>query len=431
MITSRRSSCEASARTRQRARRVLCCAILAGASGCASVTPPAKPETIEIGDYHLRELHGEAEVSEYLNRLMALELERQKFQWPLWERQYDPDAETGFGLAEFSIANFGASKIEDVAMLASFTQSIVVTGESASGEASSITNNQESDVDEGDIVKRVGNHVLLLRRGRLFSFDIGPRTGFALRLVDRIDVPAELPKDGSEADVWYDELLIKGSTVVVIGYNYGLNATEIASLELSPLGRFARRETIYLTSFDYFDTSNYAARIVEGDLVLYVPVEVEVSSHRDSDGRIWPEGASAEWPMRMRYSPGGEVESVEPLFFDLRVYASFQAAGRWPVIHTIVRCPLDFVELRCRATGIIGPGDGTHYISREAFYLWLDSEEWVIDVDRVTTDDYRAWLEEDGYSGRSDDYKSVLYRIPLGVSPGDLEVGAVEVRGYP
>src|SRR3954453_17241740 len=62
-------------------------------------------------------------------------------------------------------------------------QEIAVTGFRASS-SSSITNNQEKDVDEGDIVKLYDRFLIVLQDGRLFSLDTGLQPG-ALRVVDR------------------------------------------------------------------------------------------------------------------------------------------------------------------------------------------------------------------------------------------------------
>ena len=43
----------------------------------------------------------------------------------------------------------------------------------ASGRADSITNVQTAGVDEGGIVKRAGDHLVILRRGRLFTVRVG------------------------------------------------------------------------------------------------------------------------------------------------------------------------------------------------------------------------------------------------------------------
>src|SRR2546430_9775159 len=91
----------------------------------------------------------------------------------------------------------------------------------APAAAESITNVQTAGVDEGGIVKRAGDHLVILRRGRLFTVRIG---GDALQPVSTVDAYAP---GSSPAGAWYDELLISGSTVVGIGFSYQRGGTEI------------------------------------------------------------------------------------------------------------------------------------------------------------------------------------------------------------
>ena len=77
--------------------------------------------------------------------------------------------------------------------------------------ADSITNVQTAGVDEGGIVKRAGDFLVILRRGRLFTVRVGGDTLQPVALRD-----AYAP-DTNPAGAWYDELLVDGPTVVVIG----------------------------------------------------------------------------------------------------------------------------------------------------------------------------------------------------------------------
>ena len=80
---------------------------------------------------------------------------------------------------------------------------------SVAAEADSITNVQHAGVDEGGIVKLHGDYLVVLRRGRLFTIslkDSKPRA-----VVDAFG-PGIDPRGA-----WYDEMLISGDTVAVIG----------------------------------------------------------------------------------------------------------------------------------------------------------------------------------------------------------------------
>ena len=135
------------------------------------------------------------------------------------------------------------------------------------GAAESITNNQEQGVDEGDIVKAYKEYLVVLRRGRLFALRVGGAGGAALAAVSRIDA---YPK-GSTMGTWYDEMLIHGDRIVVVGYSYEIGATEIGLFSISPEGKLAHVSTHFLRSNDYYSSRNYASRLVGSSLVFYMP----------------------------------------------------------------------------------------------------------------------------------------------------------------
>jgi uncharacterized secreted protein with C-terminal beta-propeller domain len=101
---------------------------------------------------------------------------------------------------------------------AAAAQSVTVT---AARAAPGITNTQEAGVDEGDIVKLKRDILVILRRGRLFTVSLAHR---GMRPVDSIDA---YPPGVDARDDWYDEMLISGDRVVVIGYSYARGRTEI------------------------------------------------------------------------------------------------------------------------------------------------------------------------------------------------------------
>ena len=69
---------------------------------------------------------------------------------------------------------------------------------SASAAGESITNVQTAGVDEGGIIKRHGDHLVILRRGRLFTVRIGDDS---LRPVAMVDAFAPGIEPGHS---WYD-----------------------------------------------------------------------------------------------------------------------------------------------------------------------------------------------------------------------------------
>ncbi|MDH5493377.1 MAG: beta-propeller domain-containing protein, partial [Myxococcales bacterium] len=253
----------------------------------------------------------------------------------------------------------------------------------------SITNNQVAGVDEGDIVKAVGDHLVVLRRGRLFSIRVGDDS---LRPVGRID----LAPPGHRGGTWYDELLVQGRTLVVIGYSYRYRATEIELLELGASGEITRTGTYFLRSGDYYSSRNYTGRIVDGRLVFYVPARLETRPL--VGGRI-------AGPSLLRFD-GGRIRGRRRLLRAQDV-AMTTGLGLYPVLHTIVSCELSGPELGCGARAVLGPAGRTVHVGRDAVYLWVTS---------------RA-RGGSGLLARP----ATLFRIPLG--PG--EPGALRVRGSP
>src|SRR6185503_2771781 len=97
--------------------------------------------------------------------------------------------------------------------------------------ADSVTNVQHAGVDEGGIVKVHGDHLVILRRGRLFTVTVD-----TLKPVSTNDAfgPGVDPRGA-----WYDEMLISGSAIAVIGYSYARGGTEIGLFEISRSGELS------------------------------------------------------------------------------------------------------------------------------------------------------------------------------------------------
>ena len=93
-----------------------------------------------------------------------------------------------------------------------------------------ITNNQTAGVDEGGIVKVHGDHLVILRRGRLFTVRVGSNS-----LAPVSSVNSYAPGVNPSND-WYDEMLVSKNTVVVIGYSYGRGGTEINLFDIDSRG---------------------------------------------------------------------------------------------------------------------------------------------------------------------------------------------------
>ena len=134
------------------------------------------------------------------------------------------------------------------------------------GADESVTNVQHAGVDEGGIVKVHGDHLVVLRRGRLFTVKLG---GGTLRPISAVDA------FGPEIDpnsTWYDEMLISDNTVVVIGYSYHRGGTEVGLFDIDRSGKLAYRSTYHLRSNDYYSSRNYSSRLIGNKLIFYTPL---------------------------------------------------------------------------------------------------------------------------------------------------------------
>lgn len=286
---------------------------------------------------------------------------------------------------------------------------VTVTGSRVQSSPASITNNQVEGVDEGDIVKQLGNYLVALRRGRLFSFELGSSAG-SVRAVNYIDVESLVPdEDGYEIDAWYDEILVYDETLILLGYSYEYQGSVIHRYRLREDGSFERLGEVLLRSGDYFDTSNYATRIVGNQLILYLPRPfVESSIGIDVHEIV-----------------AGSVQEEPRHSFEETIYTPLQHSLA-PLRHSILSCPLDRAEFSCSARSIVGPRASIFYISADAFYLWLNSADWAYNFRSMGNGQVRklAWRLDEDFA---DDEISVVYRIPLDQSP----VEVVRARGWP
>ena len=217
-----------------------------------------------------------------------------------------------------------------------------------------ITNVQTAGVDEGGIVKKSGDFLVILRRGRLFSIRAD---GDALEPIASIDA---FGPDIDGRDAWYDEMLISGSTIVVIGYSYERAGTEIGLFDLQPDGRMRYRATYHLASNDYFSSRNYASRLIGDTLVFYSPLN------------LFPDGAKEPTLPGLRLWRGNKDAAFRPIAAADRIYRSRLAEESLEqILHTITRCRIRDGEMDCASTAVIGPWGSAFYVSRDAVYVWM------------------------------------------------------------
>jgi hypothetical protein len=262
----------------------------------------------------------------------------------------------------------------------------------ADGEGENITNTQEAEVDEGGIVKMHGATLVILRRGRLFTVSTAAGD---LRPVDSIDA---YPPGVNVGGDWYDEMLVTGDRVVVIGYSYGRGGTEINRFRITREGKLSFEDAYHLRSNDYYSSENYASRLIGTRLVAYQPLYLPYGEFSVAlpAMRRWNGDASAKFKRlvtaRQIYVRRGGAELDE---------SDIEA------LHTVTSCDLAAAELNCSATSVLGPTGRTFYVSSHAAYVWVGY----------------GWDRAEGDTGPA----SVLYRLPLdGGAPS-----AIGVRGAP
>ncbi|QSQ12394.1 beta-propeller domain-containing protein [Myxococcus landrumensis] len=259
----------------------------------------------------------------------------------------------------------------------------------------SITHNQESGVDEGDIVKAVGDWFVVLRRGRLFTVR---QVEGALQPVAQV---AAYPR-GLYSSTWYDEMLVHGRRVIVVGYSYSLRSTEIALFRLDDAGGLTHEGTHFIGSSDYYSARGYASRLVNGTLVFYMPITL--SGLR---------GQQPELPRVRTWLSGTGFSEWNPVLSRMDIYKPLQTT-LWPMLHTVVRCDLNARDFSCTASALMGPRSNTFYVSRDAVYAWVSPgfESWTVEGEKYDPERVRD---------------SVVYRLPLDGG----EPTALRTRGSP
>ncbi|MDP9423213.1 MAG: beta-propeller domain-containing protein [Pseudomonadota bacterium] len=258
-----------------------------------------------------------------------------------------------------------------------------------------ITNTQEADVDEGGIVKKRGDLLVILRRGRLFTVSIA---GGQMRPIDHINA---FPPGITGGGDWYDEMLISGDRVIVIGYSYARGGTEVNRFRLSPDGRLRFEDAYHLRSNDYYSSRNYASRLIGNRLVYYTPLFLG-----------WGNDPFAGFPAVSRWQ-----KDAKPLFRrvararDVYIVPSHRddEEAELDTLHSVMDCDLTAPVMDCKATAVLGPASRTFYVSPTAVYLWVS--------------DARHWRAAE--RGRA---QSWLYRLPL---DGIEKPSAIGARGQP
>jgi hypothetical protein len=265
-------------------------------------------------------------------------------------------------------------------------------------EDDSITNTQHAGVDEGGIVKVHGDHLVILRRGRLFTIKVGDNS---LKSVSSVNA---YPPGINPSNDWYDEMLISGNTIVVVGYSYGRGGTEINLFDISDGGRLAYRSTHHLRSNDYYSSRNYASRLIGDKLVFYTPQYF-----------YGYDNIKQQFPALRRWHKGAKDTEFSPIVSATEVYRAERPVEQnsYSALHTVTVCDLASRDMTCKGTAVLASPGRVFYVSPKSVYVW--------------TTDWSTGYRGEG-KARTD---SMLYKMPLdGSAPSALGVAGSPVDQF-
>ncbi|MEZ5307171.1 MAG: beta-propeller domain-containing protein [Pyrinomonadaceae bacterium] len=259
----------------------------------------------------------------------------------------------------------------------------------------SVTNTQHAGVDEGGIVKLHGDHLIILRRGRLFTVAVNDAK---LRPIAAVDA---YPPGADPGGTWYDEMLVSKDTVVVIGYSYSRGGTEIGLFNIDGAGNLEYKSTYHLRSNDYYSSRNYASRLIGSKLIFYTPQYLWVN----------PNDPTAQFPAIRKWHKDATDNEFHQIVSATKVYrpARELKENYGLALHTVTVCDLAGA-FKCEGTGVIGPAGRIFYVSPQSVYVW--TTEWRADR-------------------KKGDVRSVLYKMPLdGGAPTALGVAGAPVDQF-
>ena len=349
----------------------------------AESTPCAKPQAGAARQKTLTAFASEAELDAFVKCLADEFRKRQK-------QMRAKNGETG-GMAKS--AGFGDSAMPPPSPVAVASESKSAKADKgADGE--SVTNVQTVGVDEGGIVKVQGSHLVILRRGRLFTINVDRGQ---MKPVSVLDAYAP---DVSPGGSWYDEMLISGNTIVVIGFSYARGGTEIGLFNIDNAGQLSYRATYHMRSNDYYSSRNYASRLIGNKLIFYTPLGLNF--YRDDIYAAFP--AVRRWHKEAKPA---DFKRIAPA---TRIYTTDDPIEPYvgQALHTVNICDLSTPEMECQATAVMGPPGRVFYVSGQSVYVWTNT-----------------------YARGNTPARSAVFRIPLdGSAPTALKTAGAPIDQF-
>lgn len=232
-----------------------------------------------------------------------------------------------------------------------------------------ITNTQEAGIDEGGIVKKSGDHLLVLRQGTLYSIALREAGHDTLRVVDRLSAV----EDDAGRGVWYDEILALDERVVLLGFGEG---TQLIGFALDAAGRLRRDWHYTLSSIDYFSGNNYGMRLHGDRLVFKLSLILDWN---------W----QPTWPS---WRPGDDLVTVPRPLVEAGQILLPGLVSEDARLHLVLSCPLselDAGRFDCETRGVLGEGRSELYVAESAAYLALPA--WDEELHFDPRFDGRGW----------------------------------------
>jgi hypothetical protein len=191
---------------------------------------------------------------------------------------------------------------------------------------------------------------------------------------------------------WYDEMLVSGDVVIVIGHSRAVEGTEVGLFRIDAAGGLRRASTYHLRASDPDGPRDFGIRLAGGRLVFYAPL------------RLGPgEDAAAMAPALRRWSPGAPDGAFRPVAPERRPYRPARPPNPdGPlVLHSVTVCGVARAELDCAVTTVLGPQWRAFHVSSGSLFFWTE-----------------GWRD-----GKQPGTPDVVYRVPLdGSAPSALGV---------
>jgi hypothetical protein len=237
----------------------------------------------------------------------------------------------------------------------------VTTSEQAGVSVDRAATDQQDSVDRGDIAKVVGRFLVILRRGRLFTIDLGhggPKD-HKLRATGEVNVFE------NGLDPWnrrYQKLYAYGNRIIVFGRGVSQHDYELAFFTLSGDGQFGRDATYQIRMTCEY---NCEPRVVAGRLVFNAWFLLSLKA-----GEPY-----TSLPMLRRWTSTVTANDYRSLVTPRSIYRfpNDSGFGRFVAVHAVTMCDLRSPELACAAQALIAPRGEAFYVSPTAAYLWTEA----------------------------------------------------------